>query len=431
MANGKKSKKKLFIFGGLGLLLLIVLLLVIFGGSKEEISIVQTEKIEKRTITQMVSATGKINPVYQVKINAEATGEIVALPVREGDIVKRGQLLIRIKPDNYEAQRNMAEARLDQAKSALSSSKATLDKVEADYKRVQGLAQKKLSSDAELETAKSTYLQTLASYESAKSGVTQAEASLKDAVTNLNKTVVFAPMDGTVSKRSVDLSERVLGSGYAAGTEMLTVADLSKMEATVNVDENDVILISVGDTAKVRVDAFPNQTFKGVVSQIGNSAVTKGLGTQDEVVNFEVKILILNPENQLRPGMSCDADILTETKQNVLSVPIQSVTARIDKSKTETNVTEGVVQNESEAKAKREAKTNKPKEVVFIVKDSKAKMIEVKTGISDDNYIEIQSGLTGNEEVVSGPYRAISKELEEGSKISVQSSKKGQETAKK
>ncbi len=423
MANGKKSKKKLFIFGGLGLLLLVVLLLVVFSGNKEEIVSVQTEKVEKRNVTQVVSATGKINPVYQVKISAEATGEIVDLPVREGDIVRKGQLLVRIKPDNYEAQKNSAEARLAQSKSSLSSTKAQLDKVESDYKRVQELAQKKLASDAELENAKSTYLQTLGSYEAMKSGVTQAEASLKDAVTNLNKTIVYSPINGTISKRNIDLSERVLGSGFSPGTEMLTVADLSKMEATVNVDENDVVLISVGDTAKVHVDAFSDKTFKGVVTQIGNSAVTKGLGTQDEVVNFEVKVLIINAENSIRPGMSCDADIETEKKQNVLTVPIQSVTARLDKQNMSASQGE---QPENEAKAKKE-RSNKPKEVVFVIKDNKANMVEVKTGISDDTYIEILSGLKGDEDVVSGPYRAISKELDEGSKVSMQSKRKGTE----
>ncbi len=423
MANGKKSKKKLFIFGGLGLLLLVILLLVVLSGNKEEIVTVQTEKVEKRNVTQVVSATGKINPVYQVKISAEATGEIVSLPVKEGDVVKKGQLLVRIKPDNYEAQRNRAAAGLDQSRSSLNSTKAALDKVESDYKRVQSLYQKKLASDSELEASKSIYLQTLGNYEAQKSGVIQAEASLKDADVNLNKTLVFAPMNGTVSKLGVELAERVLGSNFSPGTEMLTVADLSKMEATVNVDENDVVLISVGDTAKVHVDAFSDKTFKGVVSQIGNSAVTKGLGTQDEVVNFQVKILILNPENKLRPGMSCDADIETEKKQNVLTVPIQSVTARVEKQNIGTSQGE---QSDNEAKIKKE-RSNKPKEVVFVIKENKAKMIEVKTGISDDTNIEILSGLKGDEDIVSGPYRAISKELEDGSKVSLQSKRKGTE----
>lgn len=428
MITGKKSKKKLFIFGGLGLLLVVVILLVVFGGGKEEIVIVQTEKVEKRNLTQVVSATGKINPVYQVKISAEATGEIVDLPVKEGDVVRKGQLLLRIKPDNYEAQKNSAEARLSQSIASLSSTKAQLDKVESDYKRVQELALKKLASDAELENSKSTYLQTLGSYESMKSGVSQAEAALRESIVNLNKTIVYAPMNGTISKRSIDLSERVLGSGFSPGTEMLTVADLSKMEATVNVDENDVVLITVGDTAKVNVDAFSEKTFKGIVTQIGNSAVTRGLGTQDEVVNFEVKILILDAGNNIRPGMSCDADIETEKKQNVITVPIQSVTARVDK--IEMNEQNSDDQS-AEAEITKKEKSNKPKEVIFVVKDNKAKMVEVKTGISDDTYIEVISGLNGDEDVISGPYRAISKELEEGSKVSIQSKKKGMDNTKK
>ncbi|MEW6701694.1 MAG: efflux RND transporter periplasmic adaptor subunit [Bacteroidota bacterium] len=429
MANRKKSKKKLFIFSGLGLLLVVVLLLVILGGSKEEIVAVQTEKVEKRNVTQVVSATGKINPVYQVKISAEATGEIVYLGVKEGDVVKKGQLLVRIKPDIYEAQRNRAAAALAQAKASLASTKAVLERVEAEYKRVQGLAQKGLASEAELQTAKSSYFQTLGTFESQSSFVNQSEATLKETNETLRKTTIYAPMDGTIIKLDVELAERVLGSNFSPGTEILTVADLSQIEAQVNVDENDVVLISVGDTAKINVDAFPAKTFKGVVTQIGNSAVTKGLGTQDEVVNFEVRIRLIKPDNNLRPGMSCDADIETETKQNILTVPIQSVTARVEKPKMMTDGgSEGVGGNEAKPKNN---KSNKPKEVVFVVKDNKAKMIEVKTGISDDTYIEIQSGLKGGEEIVSGPYRAISKELEDGSKVSLQSKRKGSEKEKK
>ncbi len=426
MANGKskKSKKKLFIFGGLGLLLVVVILLVILGGNKEEIISVQTEKATKRTITQVVSATGKINPVFQVKITAEASGEIVSLLVREGDDVKKGQLLLRIKPDIYEAQKNSADARLAQAKANQSSTKAQLDKVEAEYKRVQGLFQKGLASDSELETAKSTYLQTLVNFESQKSIVDQTEAALKEANETLNKTYIYAPMNGTVSKLNVELGERVIGSAFQ-GTELLTVADLSQMEATVDVDENDVVLVSLSDTAKIKVDAFGDKTFNGVVTQIGNSATTSGLGTQDEVVNFEVEVRILNPDNKIRPGMSCDADIETETKSNVIAVPIQSVTARINQPAA------APAEGDDEAVVKQKtSKQNKPKEVVFLAQNGKAKMVEVKTGISDDSYIEIQSGLKGDEDVVSGPYRAISKDLDEGKTITVSNTKRKTEGKK-
>lgn len=428
MSNGKKkSKKKLFIFGGLGLLLLVVILLVAFSGNKEDIFQVQTELATRRNITQVVSATGKINPEFLVKLTAEATGEIVQLLVREGDKVKRGQLLLRIKPDIYEAQKVSAEARLAQTRANLNSTKALLDKVEADYKRVQGLFKLGLASDAELEASKSTFLQTNSNYESQKSSVAQSEASLKEAIENLNKTYVYAPINGTVSVLNVELSERVIGSVFQ-GTPLMTVADLSNMEATVDVDENDVVLVSVGDTAKIKVDAFGDKEFKGIVTQIGNSAKTTGLGTQDQVVNFEVKIKLLNPGDQIRPGMSCDADIETETKTNVLTVPIQSVTARLQEDKKENNSDTG--DSENEAPKPKNGKSNKPKEVVFVVNDGKAKMIEVKTGISDDTYIEIMEGLKGDEEVITGPYRAISKDLEDGSKLSVTTKRKDDKKGK-
>lgn len=420
MANGKvKSKKKLFIFGGLGVLLIVVILLVILGGGKEEIISVQTEKAGKRTITQLVSATGKINPVFQVKISAEATGEIVSLPIREGDEVRKGQLLARIKPDIYEAQKNSAEARLAQVRASLSSTKALLDKIEAEYKRVQGLAQKGLASDADLETAKANYLQTLGNYESQISAVSQAEFALKEAVENLNKTYIYSPMNGTISILNVELGERVLGSGFSPGTQILTVADLSQMEATVDVDENDVVLVSVNDTARIKVDAFGDKLFKGVVTQIGNSAKATGLGTQDEVVNFEVKIQFLDVDDKIRPGMSCDANIETETKENVIAVPIQSVTARM-------SAPEKPADNDQEADPTikpKNGRSSKPQEVVFIVDGNKAKKIDVVTGISDDNYIEVKSGLNGDEEIINGPYRAVSRELEDNKMISVTSSK--------
>ena len=431
MANGKKSKKKLFIFGGLGLLLIVVVILVIISGSKEDIISVQTEKVEKRTITQIVSATGTINPVYKVTISAEATGEIVSLPIKEGDYVKKGQVLVKIRPDNYEAQKNRAAAGLDQARSSLDVTKAQLDKVEADYKRTQDLAKKNLASTSDLETAKSNYLQTLGNLEAQKSMIVQAEASLRDAVVNLEKTTIFAPMDGVVTKLNIDLGQRVLGSGYSPGTEVLTVSDLREIEATVDVDENDVVMIVKGDTAKIHIDAFRDRTFKGTVRQIGNSAVTKGAGTQDEVVNFEVKILLIDPDDSIRPGMSCDANIETQTKLNVLSIPIQSVTARVDKSKQSATTTSNDASDAVQQQKNKIAKVNnRPKEVVFLVKDGKAKMAEVKTGISDDTYIEIESGLNGTEDIISGPYRAISKDLEDGSKITIQPKHSGSDKPK-
>lgn len=409
MANGKKkrSKKKLFIFSGLALLLLVVVIVVVASGDKEVIVSVQTEKVAKRTITQVVSATGKINPVNQVIITPEVTGEIVELPVEEGDKVKKGQLLIRIKPDTYQAQLESAQAQLLSAKAQLKVREANLMQVKAEFERMQELYDKGLASDQELEVAKSTYLQSEGQYEAQKAAVSQSEGNLKEARENLAKTAIYSPLNGTVSSLNVELAERVLGSGFSQGTNIMTVADLDRMEATVDVDENDVVLVSVGDTAKVEIDAFRDKVFTGIVTQIGNSAKTSGVGTQDEVVNFEVKIQLLNSNDEIRPGMSCDADIETETRVDVFSVPIQSVTARVIPPK------EGEEPNPDEKQG--------PKEVVFIVDGGVAKVVPVETGISDDTHIEIMSGLEGEETVVSGSYRAISKELEDGTKVSIQS----------
>ncbi len=421
MANGKKkSKKKLFIFGGIGILIIVVVLLVVFGSDKEVIISVQTEDVEARTITQVVSATGKIQPVEKVVLRPEITGEIVNLPVEEGDYVKKGQLLVRIKPDIYIAQRNRAKASLQSAEANLDISQANLDKLDAEYKRVQGLFEKSLSSQAEIDASKAAYLQSKGSYEANLASVLQAKEGLKEAEEQLAKTTIYSPMDGTVTELHIELSERVLGSSFSQGTHMLTVSDLSQMEAIVEVDENDIVLISIGDISNIEIDAFGDKLFKGMVSQIGNSAITSGLGTQDEVVNFEVKVLLTDKDDKIRPGMSCDADVETETKFDVVSVPIQSVTARLDQEENEGDEENG----NNNSKRKR----NKPKEVVFVIEDQIAKQIEVKTGISDDTYIEILSGLSGEEKVVSGPYRAISKELSDSTTVVIQ--KKGDDKNK-
>ncbi len=422
MANGKqkKSKKKLYIFGGLGLLVVALVLVVIFQGNKEEIINVQTEKVEKRTLTQTVSATGKINPEFKVIITPEVTGEIVQLPVKEGQVVKKGELLIKIKADAYLAQKQRSEATLSAAKSSLAQRKAELDKISSDYNRMKELHAKKLSSDADLEAAKSTYLSTAAGYEASKANVQQSAASLRETIESLNKTTIYSPMSGVITQLNVELGERVLGSGFSQGTDIMTVSDLSSMEARVDVDENDVVLISVGDTAYIKVDAFGDKEFKGIVTQIGNSAKTSGLGTQEQVVNFEVRIRVTNPENNLRPGMSCNADIRTETVNNVISVPLQSVTARGD-----FNLPQEGQEEESMAKVvEKKSNGNKPDEIVFVVVNGKAKSKIVKTGLSDDNYIEVKEGLKGGEEVVNGSYRAISRELKNGSLVKVEGKKK-------
>jgi HlyD family secretion protein len=421
MANGKqkKSKKKIIIFGGLGLLVAALILFALLGGSKEEIISVQTEKAERRDITQKVSATGKIEPEFKVIITPEVTGEIVALPVKEGDKVKKGDLLIKINAKQYLADKESAEATLLSSKSALAMRKAELDRITLEYERIKELHKKGLASDSEIETAKSNFESIKASYDGASADVLRTEAALRRAVEQLYKTSIYSPMDGTVNALNVELGERVLGSGFSQGTNIMTISDLNNMEASVEVDENDVILISIGDTARIKVDAFGDKVFRGVVSEIGNSAISTGLGTQDQVVNFNVKLKLIDLDKGLRPGMSCNADIETETIKNVITVPIQSVTARgnemVKKEEGEENST---------APAKKENGSNKPKEIVFIVKDGKAKSVEVETGISDDNYIHIKSGLSGGEQVVSGSYKAISRDLNDGSTVRVEEKKK-------
>ncbi len=407
MANGtkKKSKKKLFIIVGIGVVLVALVVLVIMGSSRETIITVQTEKVEKKTITQIVTATGKIQPETQVKINAEVSGEITELPIREGQKVKKGQLLVRIKPDAYQAQYERAQA-------SVAVGEANLVKSESEYKRVSELYEKKLVSEAEMEISRATF-------QSAKASYAQAMASLKESRETLAKTSIFSPMDGVVSQLNSEIGERVSGSTFMQGTEIMTVADLSRMEARVDVGENDIVLVSLGDTARVEVDAYKDQKLIGIVSQIANTAKSTGLGSQDQVTNFEVRILLKTPEKvRLRPGMSMTADIETETHVDVLAVPIQSVTVRAPKK----DKTEGTSEAEVVLETSRK-KDEELDEVVFVVSEGQAKTVVVKRGLSNETHVEVTGeGLEGAE-VVSGPFRAINRELENESKVRVDNKK--------
>jgi HlyD family secretion protein len=404
--NGKKSKKKLIIFSIIGIVLLVLVLLVILGSKRDTVLTVQSEKIQRRTITQIVSATGKIQPEVQVKINAEVSGEIIALAVREGQRVAKGQLLVRIKPDAY-------QAGMERALAATAMNEANLHKAEADYKRTKDLYAKKLVSDADLELSK-------ASFESATAAYSQSQASLKEAKDTFSKTTIYSPMDGVVSQLISELGERVSGSTFTQGTQIMTIADLSRMEARVDVGENDVVLVTVGDTAKVEVDSYPDRKFIGTVSQIANTAKSRGLGTQDEVTNFEVRIRVVTPPGvSFRPGMSMAADVETETHGNVLAVPIQSVTVRMPKDEKKVEAPkEGEAQLDvNKAKKKEE---DKLEEVVFVIADGKAKTIPVKRGLSDDTYVEVKGENLEGAEVVSGPFKAINKDLENGAIVKVE-----------
>lgn len=415
MATNKK-KKKIFILSGAGLLLIILIAAIVIGGKKEPVIVVQTEKVARRTITQVVTASGQVEPKVLVAINPEVSGEIVDLPVVEGQMVTKGQVIVKIRPDQYVAQLQQSEALLQSQEGGEQLAKANYDNATATYKRAEELHKKSLMSDQDLETAKTQYEVNKAQYESAKANVAQAQAQVAVNQDALNKTVIHAPMDGIVSVLNSKLGERVLGTSFTTGTEIMDIADMHSLEAQVDVDENDVILVAVGDTAVLSVDAFPNKKIKGIVYQIATSGTTTGAGTQDQVTNFLVKIRILDlSELDLKPGMSVTADIQTATHHDVLSVPIQSVTIRTPK-QPEGAKLENVA-------AKGSTSREKAQEVVFVVKNGVAHTATVKRGISDDNYVEIQSGLDAGEEVVSGSFVAISRELNDGSKVRVENNK--------
>ncbi len=423
----KKSKKKIIVFTSLGILIIAVIVVALLNGNKEKIVKVTAEKVQRRTITQVVTATGSIDPIDKVIITPEVTGEIVELPVKEGDQVKKGQLLARIKPNIYIAQRNRAQASLQSAEANLKVREATLDKAKSEYERIKKLFEKGLASQQELDNAKANFLTNEGQYLSQVSMVKQAEESLAEKEEDLAKTKLTAPLDGTISQLNVELGERVLGSGFSQGTNMMTVSNLENMEAVVDVDENDVVNVAKGDTAIIKIDAFGDEEFKGLVYQVGNSAIKTGAGSQDQVVNFEVKINLLGKNSKIKPGMSCDADIQTETHQNVLAVPIQSLTARIDKG----NFKKGKRDFRKMKKTNKVDKKNKPQEVVFLVNGDHAKMVKVKSGISDEDYIEIVSGLKEGDKVITGPYKAVSRALEDGTKILVEKKNKSFRDKKK
>lgn len=410
--NGKKSKKKLIIFSVIGLFAVTAGVLLFLGSKKEPVVTVQGEKVKRHTITQIVTATGKIQPEISVKISPEVSGEIVALPVKEGQRVKKGDVLMKIKPDVYIAQR-------DQANAGLLSAQARLSQAEPEFKRIADLYSKGLVSQSE-------YDQSKASYESAKANYAQARATLNQANEALRKTTITAPMEGTISQLNSRLGERVLGTQQFQGTDVMTIADLSRMEGRVDVSETDVIRLQIGDTARISVDAFPDKKVNAIVYEIANTAKSKGLGTQEEVTNFEVKMRIITPGVTLRPGMSMTTDIETETKQNVLAVPIQSVTTRAPKMEGKEPPKDGesgefVQAGNGNKKMKEE---NKPKEVVFVIENNVVKAIPVQRGISNDTYVEVTEGIKEDMLVVSGSYKAINRELEDGSKVKIEEPKK-------
>ncbi|MDR0692640.1 MAG: efflux RND transporter periplasmic adaptor subunit [Prevotellaceae bacterium] len=425
----KKKKKLIWIIIG-SVVLLIILLMAI---PRREVPVtVETAKPQRKTIVEAIPANGKVQPVVEVKISPDVSGEIVELNIEEGDYVHKGQLLLKIKQDYYLSGRDRAEAQLNAVKAQLAQAEAHFAQVELSYKRNKQLYLQKTISASDFETAEAEYNSTRSQVEAARFNVKSAEAALNEAQENLIKTTIYAPMSGTVSKLSVETGERVVGTTQMAGTEMLRIANLDQMEVLVQVNENDIVRVSLHDTATIEVDAYRNKKFKGTVTQIANSAVSAGTSA-DQVTNFEVKVFIL-PESYadlkaatdyvFRPGMSAAVSIETDTRPNALCVPIQCVTTRTDiKAGSDTTSTDSTA-------IVPEVNINEVKEQVFVVRDNKVKAVKVTTGIQDYSHIEILDGLTDDDEVVTGPYSAISKTLNNDSPVQTKTESTQKETEK-
>lgn len=421
-------------------------------GGAEKLKVAM-EKAENRDITEIVSASGKIQPEVEVKISPDVSGEIVELNVKEGDRVTKGELLARILPDIYQsyvdrsvASLNSSKANLENARSRLLQAKSQFEKSKFAYDRNKKLFDDKLISASDWEAVKSAYEVANAEVDAAGQnvsasdfGVKSAEASVKEAQDNLRKTSIFAPVDGTISKLNIEKGERVVGTSQMAGTEMMSLANLNEMEVSVDVNENDIVRVHVGDTANIEVDAYLGKKFKGVVTEVANSATVSGLSV-DQVTNFRVKVRILresyagltDPDHPNRsvfnPGMSATVDIMTKKVHDVVSVPIQSVTTRDTSLKggfgnmgdnPEMNDDGNVAVKNDKDKESSSGEESAEIECVFVIKDGKVKLTPVKTGIQDNNYIEIREGLKSGDEVVSSPFSAIAKMLNDNDGVEV------------
>jgi HlyD family secretion protein len=435
MGNTKgKSRRKWWILG--------VLILALGGGAgyhfsrkKEPIISIQSEKVTRRNLTEIVVANGRVQPFLQVKISPEVSGEIIELPVKEGQSVKKGDLLLRIKPDFYKANRNQAEASYKSSVANKATAEANLSKARLEFKRNEELFNKKLISESAFLEVATNFEIAKANVQSSKHQAEMSQAFLARAEEELAKTTIFSPLNGTISKLNSQTGERVVGTATMAGTDVMIVSDLNDMEARVDIGEIDVVLIKVGQHARLEVDAFKDRKFVGVVTEIANSSKGTGLpgmsggggSSQPEATKFEVRIRIKEKEF-FRPGMSVTAEIETRSVTNVLSVPIQSVTTRLPKDKADAAKAAKKEKNKekeedaietaaSKSLAKRKEDENKPLEVVFVVTGETVKMAPVKRGISDDEHVEIIQGLQEGQEIVSGGYKAINRDLEDGKKF--------------
>lgn len=438
----KKNNTLKYVLIGAGVLLVVAVAGSKLGwfGKSETIQIA-VEKAASRTIVETVSASGKVQPEVEVKLSAEVSGEVVELHVKEGDVVKRGQLLCKVRPDVLQSGYDRAVASLNSQRAALAGSQQSLKQAEANfantaakYKRNQELFSKKVVSAAEFDAVKAEYEAARANLEAVRQnvvgsrfGVEQSNAVVKEAGANLAKTTIYAPTDGVISKLSVELGDRILGTSQMAGTEIMRISNLSSMEVSVDVNESDINRVSVGDLAEIEVDAFQNQKFKGEVTEIASSSNVVGTST-DQVTNFTVKVRILQDSYQkllredsanpspFRPGLSATVDIQTEEFKGI-AVPIQSVTTREQKKEAKPEANAGPSSTAANADKEKKKDTDPVKEYVFVYSGGKVKQVQVTTGIQDDTYILVKSGLKGNEEIVSGPFTAISKELKDGAMV--------------
>jgi HlyD family secretion protein len=427
MAKSKKTRRFIIAI----VLLLILCSLPLFCRKGEKAIAVTTEKVTRRDLTELIVANGKIQPVVQVVISPEVAGEIVALPVREGDHVKKGDLLVQIKADTYKASRNSAESSYKSALSSETLARAEMERAEAEFKRNEQLYKNQLVSDSVMLDFKTSYEVAKLRYTNSIHSVAQAGFSRDKAEEDLSKTTIVAPIDGTVTRLQSQLGERVLGTSFNKGTEIMTVSDLNQMEARVDIGEVDVVLIKPGQKARLEVDAFRDKKFTGVVTEIANSSKNSagalgGSSSSQEATKFEVRIRI-NENTAFRPGMSVSTEIESRYVTNALTVPYAAVTTRMPKmdfgKNSGTNgtlsatATNSPVATNAAPADKKSKDAPKQIEVVFVVEGDQVKMTAVKIGISDGNHWEITEGLTEGQEFVSGSYKAVNKELEDGKKI--------------
>jgi len=395
--------KKILII--IGVVVLIGVVVAVNFLKKEKGTEVTTEKIERGFVQQKVTGSGQIKPAVEVKVSAQVAGKIIQLNVKEGDRVKRGQLLVALDPQQYEAS-------VERARSSTLSAQANEKKALSDFDRAKELFKRNLISQADFDALQ-------ASYESASSIRLQSEASLKEAEDALSKTRLYAAMDGTVSQLNKEVGEMAIGATFQEDVIMV-VSDLSLMEAVIEVDENDVVNIELGDSAHIEVDAFPDSIFLGKVTEIAHSAITRGAGTQEQVTNFEVTITLDNPDLRFRPGMSTTVDILTNRLDNVIKVPIQAVVVR-EKSK----LNKKADVEEPPADDEEKPSSEEMQDVVFIYKDNHAYVRPVKIGISDDTHYAVHSGLDAGDEVITGPFKILSKTLQNEQLVTIKSKEKG------